>query len=160
MSPSPKPQASSLKPYLILLRPANVVTALADVVAGFAVAGPTASLSALPWLLVSTAGLYGGGVVNHATKSGEFPSESFDQFCRCGAWLRFRRPNRLGTGDRCTGQSCLGDSLTQRRAHRGACFRRHDVPPRRFSHCSWNDSVGIAGKSRDCVHPDMWNGSF
>lgn len=48
--------------YLELLRPANVVTALADVLAGFAVAG-LANRAALPWLLVSTACLYAGGVV-------------------------------------------------------------------------------------------------
>jgi len=48
--------------YLELLRPANVVTALADVLAGFAVAG-LGNPHALPWLLTSTACLYGGGVV-------------------------------------------------------------------------------------------------
>ncbi len=61
-----------LTAYLQLLRPANVVTALADVLAGFAVAGASLSLqgataatewSALGWLLAATAGLYGGGVV-------------------------------------------------------------------------------------------------
>jgi 4-hydroxybenzoate polyprenyltransferase len=48
--------------YLELLRPANVTTALADVLAGFAVAG-LLNWTALPWLLLSTACLYGGGVV-------------------------------------------------------------------------------------------------
>jgi 4-hydroxybenzoate polyprenyltransferase len=48
--------------YLELLRPANVATALADVLAGFAVAG-LLNRAALPWLLLSTACLYGGGVV-------------------------------------------------------------------------------------------------
>lgn len=61
-----------LTAYLQLLRPANVITALADVLAGFAVAGAALSLqggtaatewSALGWLLAATAGLYGGGVV-------------------------------------------------------------------------------------------------
>jgi 4-hydroxybenzoate polyprenyltransferase len=51
-----------LRPYLELIRPANVVTALADVLAGFAVAG-LAAPTALPWLLVSTACLYAGGIV-------------------------------------------------------------------------------------------------
>jgi 4-hydroxybenzoate polyprenyltransferase len=51
-----------VRPYLQLLRPANVVTALADVLAGFAVAG-LQNLSALPWLLCSTSCLYAGGVV-------------------------------------------------------------------------------------------------
>ena len=47
---------------LELLRPANVATALADVLAGFAVAG-LSDLRALPWLLLSTGCLYAGGVV-------------------------------------------------------------------------------------------------
>ena len=51
-----------LRAYLQLLRPANVTTVLADVLAGYAVAG-LGHRSALPWLLFATAGLYGGGVV-------------------------------------------------------------------------------------------------
>jgi 4-hydroxybenzoate polyprenyltransferase len=47
---------------LELLRPANVATALGDVLAGFAVAG-VPPFGMLPWLLLSTACLYGGGVV-------------------------------------------------------------------------------------------------
>lgn len=48
--------------YLELVRPANVATALADVLAGYAVAGfPDHRQLAL--LLISTAGLYAGGVV-------------------------------------------------------------------------------------------------
>ena len=49
-------------PYLQLMRPANVVTATADILAGFAAAGAT-SWPALPWLLIATIGLYSGGVV-------------------------------------------------------------------------------------------------
>ena len=49
-------------PYLQLIRPANVATALADVLAGFAVAG-LARPTALPWLLISTGCLYAGGIV-------------------------------------------------------------------------------------------------
>lgn len=53
-----------LKPYLQLTRPANLVTAVADVLAGAALAGLTAPTAAgLPWLVLSTLGLYGGGVV-------------------------------------------------------------------------------------------------
>ena len=48
--------------YVELVRPANVATALGDVLAGFAVAG-LGNPRALPWLLVSTACLYAGGVV-------------------------------------------------------------------------------------------------
>lgn len=51
-----------LRGYLELLRPANVVTAIADVLAGYAVAG-RANHPALPWLLGATACLYAGGVV-------------------------------------------------------------------------------------------------
>ena len=50
------------RPYLELLRPANVVTALADVLAGYAVAG-LGDRRALYWLLGATACLYAGGVV-------------------------------------------------------------------------------------------------
>jgi len=53
---------SMLRPYLELLRPANVATALADVLAGFAIAG-LRNGAALPWLLVSSSCLYAGGVV-------------------------------------------------------------------------------------------------
>jgi 4-hydroxybenzoate polyprenyltransferase len=51
-----------MRPYLELLRPANVVTALADVLAGFAVGG-LVHPGALPWLLGATSCLYAGGVV-------------------------------------------------------------------------------------------------
>jgi 4-hydroxybenzoate polyprenyltransferase len=51
-----------LRPYLQLLRPANVATALADVLAGFAIAG-LGNRPALPWLLLATAALYAGGIV-------------------------------------------------------------------------------------------------
>jgi 4-hydroxybenzoate polyprenyltransferase len=53
---------STLRACLELLRPANVVTALADVLAGFAV-GKLENPAALPPLLVATACLYGGGIV-------------------------------------------------------------------------------------------------
>ena len=51
-----------LRGYLELLRPANVVTAIADVLAGYAVAGRTQP-AALPWLVGATMCLYAGGVV-------------------------------------------------------------------------------------------------
>lgn len=64
--------SSRLRAYLELIRPANIVTAFADILAGFAVAGGVAALeqdipaitwAGLGWLLLSTFGLYGGGVV-------------------------------------------------------------------------------------------------
>ena len=51
-----------IRGYLELLRPPNVMTAMADVLAGYAVAG-LGNGRALPWLLASTACLYAGGVV-------------------------------------------------------------------------------------------------
>ena len=51
--------------YLQLTRPANIVTAWADVLAGIAAAGFAVLDNPLPvaWLLLATTGLYGGGVV-------------------------------------------------------------------------------------------------
>lgn len=51
-----------MRGYLDLLRPANVATALADVLAGFALAG-LHNPRALPWLLAATMCLYAGGIV-------------------------------------------------------------------------------------------------
>lgn len=48
--------------YLQLTRPANVITALADVLAGYALAA-VAAPSGLAWLLLASASLYAGGVV-------------------------------------------------------------------------------------------------
>jgi 4-hydroxybenzoate polyprenyltransferase len=53
---------SRVRGYVELIRPANVTTALADVLAGYAVAG-LGNHGALPWLLLSTACLYAGGIV-------------------------------------------------------------------------------------------------
>jgi 4-hydroxybenzoate polyprenyltransferase len=49
--------------YLQLLRPANIVTAWADILAGFAASGYVGELTPLAWLLLATTGLYGGGIV-------------------------------------------------------------------------------------------------
>ena len=53
---------STAWPYLQLMRPPNLITAAADILAGFAAAG-LAKATSLPWLLVATICLYGGGVV-------------------------------------------------------------------------------------------------
>lgn len=50
-------------PYLTLVRPANLITAAADVLAGYAVAGLPAPHTLLPLLVVSGILLYAGGVV-------------------------------------------------------------------------------------------------
>jgi 4-hydroxybenzoate polyprenyltransferase len=57
----PRPLRRRARAYLTLARPANVVTAAADILAGFAAAG--AAWSALPWLLLAGMCLYAGGVV-------------------------------------------------------------------------------------------------
>ena len=49
-------------PYLQLMRPPNLLTATADILAGYAAAG-LPNFWVLSWLLVATTGLYGGGVV-------------------------------------------------------------------------------------------------
>ncbi len=52
--------------FLRLTRPANIVTAISDIFAGAAVAGYVSGANewhSLPWLMISTIGLYGGGVV-------------------------------------------------------------------------------------------------
>lgn len=63
MSPGP----SRFRAWMQLARPANIVTAWADIGAGFAIAGGfsafPAHTDALFGLLLSTTGLYGGGVV-------------------------------------------------------------------------------------------------
>ncbi|BAY24788.1 UbiA prenyltransferase [Calothrix sp. NIES-2100] len=66
----------SWRGYLELMRPANIVTAWADILVGFAASGSGfifaqlinnsanfASLTPLAWLLLATTGLYGGGIV-------------------------------------------------------------------------------------------------
>jgi 4-hydroxybenzoate polyprenyltransferase len=56
--------ASKVWPYLQMLRPANIVTAWADILVGFGATGLFPSTSwELFWLLLSTTGLYGGGIV-------------------------------------------------------------------------------------------------
>lgn len=55
----------SIRPYLILMRPANIVTAVADILAGLSVAGLMLEGNArqILALILATVGLYGGGVV-------------------------------------------------------------------------------------------------
>ena len=56
-----------MKAFLSLTRPANLVTAIADVLAGMAIAGhfsdPAPDAAPIGWLCLATVGLYGGGVV-------------------------------------------------------------------------------------------------
>ncbi|NET35990.1 MAG: UbiA-like protein EboC [Cyanothece sp. SIO1E1] len=56
-----------LRYYISFIRPANVVTAIADIIAGAAIAGALSetlsSVGDLSLLILSTIGLYGGGIV-------------------------------------------------------------------------------------------------
>lgn len=70
--PDNLPLSSRLYAYVELMRPANIVTAFADILAGVAVAGgvlaieqevPGITWTGFGWLLFSTFGLYGSGVV-------------------------------------------------------------------------------------------------
>jgi len=58
----------NIKPYIQLTRPANVITAISDILAGVAIAGFSFSFEEINhWgvlvLCISTMGLYGGGIV-------------------------------------------------------------------------------------------------
>ena len=56
-------------PYLVLTRPANVITAVADIIAGLGIAGVLSDIHILNdvpsmvFLMLSSAGLYSGGIV-------------------------------------------------------------------------------------------------
>jgi 4-hydroxybenzoate polyprenyltransferase len=76
-----------------LMRPANMLTALADVLAGFAVAG-LAAPEKLPWLLAAGLALYGGGVTMN---------DFFDR--RLDAAERPERP--IPSGRVSAGSACL-----------------------------------------------------
>ena len=56
------PAVRQLRAYVQMMRPANMVTSMADVLAGFAVVG-LIGWDSLPWLLASTLCLYAGGIV-------------------------------------------------------------------------------------------------
>ena len=58
-------KTNNLWAYLQLMRPANIITAWADILAGIAASGFAVFDNPVPamWLLLATTGLYGGGVV-------------------------------------------------------------------------------------------------
>ncbi|MDR9367083.1 MAG: UbiA-like protein EboC [Balneolaceae bacterium] len=75
---------NKVRAYLELMRPANIVTAFADILAGFAIAGGVISFTGeatlfspegLSWLLLSSFGLYGGGVVFNDVFDAELDAE-------------------------------------------------------------------------------------
>jgi 4-hydroxybenzoate polyprenyltransferase len=83
-----------VRAYLELLRPPNVVTAIADVLAGYAVAG-RGRPEALPWLIAASVCLYAGGVVLNDffdRNLDRYPVAAFHRHARqrsaAGFWLR------------------------------------------------------------------------
>lgn len=58
-------KTNNLWAYLQLMRPANIITAWADILAGIAASGFAILDNPVPaaWLILATTGLYGGGVV-------------------------------------------------------------------------------------------------
>ena len=61
-------KSQSMWAYLQLMRPANIITAWADILLGYAAAGALTmdenlNFVVLGWLILATTGLYGGGVV-------------------------------------------------------------------------------------------------
>ena len=61
-------KSQSMWAYLQLMRPANVITAWADILLGYAAAGAVTTgenlnFTILSWLILATTGLYAGGVV-------------------------------------------------------------------------------------------------
>lgn len=61
--------------YFQLMRPPNIPTAWADILAGYAIAGSNAPINSLFWLLLATTGLYGGGVVFNDVFDAELDAE-------------------------------------------------------------------------------------
>ncbi len=78
-------RTSTLWAYLQMMRPANILTAWADILLGYAASGAAATmitdaflienLIPLGWLLLSTSGLYGGGVVFNDVFDAELDAE-------------------------------------------------------------------------------------
>lgn len=91
------------------MRPANIITAIADILAGYAASGfilsldvlqtTPGSLVPLAWLLLSTTGLYGGGVVFNDVFDAELDAQE-----------RPERPIPSGTASR-QGAAWLGSLL-------------------------------------------------
>ncbi len=87
--------------YLQMMRPANIVTAWADILAGFAASGAVGliNIQVLGWLLLATTGLYGGGIVLNDVFDAELDAQE-----------RPERPIPSGRASR-QGASLLGSAL-------------------------------------------------
>ena len=115
--PDPSPAARFVTTWAVrpgeaaieLLRPANLVTSAADVLAGFAVAGGV-NLRVLPWLLVSTIGLYGGGVVLNDVFDVELDSRERPERPIPSGRISIRAASILGVGSLTVGVAAAGFS--------------------------------------------------
>ena len=87
--------------YLQMMRPANIVTAWADILAGFAASGAVEliNIQVLGWLLLATTGLYGGGIVLNDVFDAELDAQE-----------RPERPIPSGRASR-QGATLLGSAL-------------------------------------------------
>ena len=87
--------------YLQMMRPANIVTAWADILAGFAASGTVGliNIQVLGWLLLATTGLYGGGIVLNDVFDAELDAQE-----------RPERPIPSGRASR-QGATLLGSAL-------------------------------------------------
>lgn len=83
------------------MRPANIVTAWADILAGFAASGAVEliNIQVLGWLLLATTGLYGGGIVLNDVFDAELDAQE-----------RPERPIPSGRASR-QGATLLGSAL-------------------------------------------------
>ena len=87
--------------YLQMMRLANIVTAWADILAGFAASGTVGliNIQVLGWLLLATTGLYGGGIVLNDVFDAELDAQE-----------RPERPIPSGRASR-QGATLLGSTL-------------------------------------------------
>ena len=123
--------AMTLRPYLELVRPPNVTTAVGDVLAGYAVAGARWPGS-LAWLLAATVCLYAGGIVLN---------DVFDPDID-----RVERPERPLPSGRVT-------RAPRRRVSAAACSR-----PGVGLACGGGLAAGLVGGGHGAVHPALRRG--
>ncbi len=83
-------------PYLQLIRPANLVTANADILAGFAAAGQP-GFGRLLWLLLATTGIYGGGIVYNDVFDAELDAAERPERPIPSGRVSLRRASLLGS---------------------------------------------------------------
>lgn len=100
----------SFMAYLQLMRPANIITAIADIFAGFAASSllifnhqagliePSQPFISLAWLLLATIGLYGGGIVFNDVIDANLDSKERPERPIPSGVVSQRQAATLGTG--------------------------------------------------------------